>query len=290
MANHAQLRAFHHVALAGGFSRAAAALGQTQPALSEQVRRLEQSHDVLLFHREGRRIRLTAAGEALLTRTRAYFEAEEQIDTHLARARAAPSGRLRIMADSATHITAALTAFRARHPAVTLDITTGNSADVLAALARYEVELGVVGSFEPAPGLMTRHLTCAPIVAITAQSGPAGTHTALTLADLSRYPLIFREKGSRTRAALETAARAAGLRLTPAITAEGREAMRELVATGAGIGFISAAELGPDLRLRALPLSGPDLNMTETLVWLAARRDLPNLRAFLSAAGPPTPP
>ncbi len=62
---HSQLRAFHAVALHGGFSRAAEVVNQSQPALSDQVKRLEQDHDVLLFRREGRRVRLTESGEEL---------------------------------------------------------------------------------------------------------------------------------------------------------------------------------------------------------------------------------
>ena len=67
---YAQIKAFHHVALLGGFSRAAEALSLTQPAISEQVRKLEQAHDTLLFHRDRRQGRLTEAGEALLRLTR----------------------------------------------------------------------------------------------------------------------------------------------------------------------------------------------------------------------------
>jgi len=283
MANYSQLRAFHHVALHGGFSRAAAALNQTQPALSEQVRRLEQAHDVLLFHREGRRIRLTPAGEALQLRTRAFFEAEEQIDAHLQAARAVPVGTLRIMADSATHVTEALGRFRALYRRVFVQIRTGNSEQILTALRRYETDIGIVGSLDAAPDLITHSLGTTPIIAITARTGPASMRTALQLADLPDLPLIFREKGSRTRAALETTARAAGLRLTPVIEVEGREAMRETVASGAGVGFISEAEAGNDPRLLRLPLSDTALSMTETLVTLTARRDVPVIRAFLSA-------
>jgi DNA-binding transcriptional LysR family regulator len=62
---------------------------------------------------------------------------------------------------------------------------------------------------------------------------------------------------------------------------EGREAMREVVATGAGIGFLSEAEFGHDARLRKLRLTGVDLAMSESLVSLAARRDVAVIRAFL---------
>ena len=98
---HAQLKAFHSVASHGGFSRAAEALNMTQPALSEQVRRLEQEHDTLLFHRAARAVRLTEAGEGLLVLTKRYFEAEGAIAAHLDEGRAAVAGRLRIVADSA---------------------------------------------------------------------------------------------------------------------------------------------------------------------------------------------
>ena len=82
---YSQLKAFHCVALYGGFSRAAEAIFQTQPALSEQVRRLEQDYDVLLFHRERKRVRLTEAGTNLFVLTKRYFEVEQHIEEYLSR-------------------------------------------------------------------------------------------------------------------------------------------------------------------------------------------------------------
>ena len=279
---YSQIRAFHQVALHGGFSRAAEMLNQTQPALSDQVRRLEEEHDVLLFHREGRRIRLTEAGEALFLLTRRFFEAEDAIAEHLEHARSALAGRLRIMADSALHITAALGRFRARHPEVFVEISTGNSEEVLAALRAYEVEIGIVGSVAPAPDLEMLDLGETPIVAIAARGLlPAGT-VSLRLEDLRRYPLVFREKGSRTRQGLEQEARRQGVRLTPAIEVEGREAMREVVASGAGVGFVSEAEQGYDPRIEKFLLSGVGLSMTETAIHLTMRRELPVIRAFMA--------
>jgi len=278
---YSQLRAFHHVALHRGFSRAAEALNQTQPALSDQVRRLEQDHDILLFHREGRRIRLTKAGEDLLLLTKRFFEAEGSIAEHLQHARAAIDGTLRIMADSALHVTGALGAFRARHPKVFVQLRTGNSQQVLASLRNYDAEIGIVGSLEPAADLQTADLGETPIVAIAARGFlPAGT-VSLSLHDLRAHPLIFREKGSRTRQGLEQEARRHRIRLAPVVEVEGREAMREVVASGTGIGFISEAELGYDPRIERVPLSGVSLRMTETLVYLSMRRDLPVIRAFM---------
>ena len=96
-----QLRAFHNVALAGGFSRAAKALNQTQPSISDQVRRLEEAHDTLLIQRDTRHVSLTEAGEGLFRLTRRFFELEDEIADYLDHNRAVPSGQLRIVADSA---------------------------------------------------------------------------------------------------------------------------------------------------------------------------------------------
>ena len=108
-----QLRAFHFVALHGGFSSAARALNQSQPSLSDHVRQLEQLHDTLLFHREKKHVQLTEAGDELFLLTRQLFDVEEQIELCLSKRQHQLRGKLRVVADSALHITASLSAFRA---------------------------------------------------------------------------------------------------------------------------------------------------------------------------------
>lgn len=278
-----QLRAFHHVALQGGFSRAAEALNQSQPSISDQVRRLEEAHDTLLFQRDTRHVKLTEAGEGLFRLTSRFFEVEEEIADYLDRKRAVPSGQLRIVADSAVHITPAVGRFRVAYPGVTVSLWTGNTEDVLLRLRKYEAEIGVVGNLGVSQDLDRIELGRTPIVAIAARAMIPGDVSEIEFRDLPRWPLIFREPGSRTRARIEGAARQAGISLAPAIQVEGREAMREVVATGAGIGFLSEAEFGHDARLRKIRLTGVDLVMSETLITLSARRDVAAIRAFLKS-------
>ncbi len=283
---YSQLRAFHHVALHAGFSRAAKALNQTQPSVSDQVRRLEQAHDTLLFHRERRQVRLTTAGEELFRLTREFFEVEERIGAFLDQSRGAITGKLRIVADSALHITGAVGRFRATHPKVFVTIHTGNTDEVLQQLRNYEAEIGVVGNLDPAPDLDLVDLGRSPIVGIVRKGYFPGDKATLGLKDLGDHPLIFREQGSRTRANLEVEARRRRVRLAPAIEVEGREAMREVVASGAGIGFVSEAEFGHDSRLALVPIKGLRLAMSEALVTLKARRDVPVIRAFQKCLAP----
>ena len=279
-----QLRAFHHVAKLGGFSRAAEALFLTQPAISEQVRKLEQAHDVLLFYRERKRVRLTEAGQHLFRLTKQFFEIEQQIADYMAESRAAVEGELRIIADSAHHVTSILSRFRLRYPGVTVTLRGGNTDEIVEDLRAYNADVGVIGGLAAGGDMEVLDLGESPIIAFAALGFLPDPAQGLTLAECARLPLVLREMGSKTRSKLEDAAKTQRIALTPAIVAEGREAVREVVASGAGIGFVSQAEFGHDARLVQIPLSGVDIRMTETVVHLTQRREVKVIRAFMDFA------
>src|SRR4051812_46790265 len=123
--NHAQLRAFHAVADAGGFTRAAAALHVSQPTLSAQVGALESAYGVRLLERRGRGATPTELGRALLDLTRRLFALEAEAEQLLAATRELRSGHLRVGADAPYHIIAALAEFGRRYPGVRLSLATG---------------------------------------------------------------------------------------------------------------------------------------------------------------------
>ncbi len=279
--NHSQLRAFHHVAIHGGFSRAAQAMGLTQPAVSDQVLNLERSYDVLLFDRRKKQITLTTNGEELAASTRGMFEIEARAEELLSHTRALSSGTLRIIADSAHHVTGVLARFRAKYPGVHITLSSGNSGDVETALAAYDADIGVLGSTPNEKLYRGVPLGSARIVAFAARRNRNRPKPPVTLKQLEQYTLVFRERGSRTRQALEQSAAKANARLVPAIEAEGREAVREIVAAGDGIGFVSEAEFGRDERLVKIPISGGSIQMPETLICLRQRRDVRTIRAFM---------
>ncbi len=278
---YAQIRAFHHVALCGGFSRAAEALGLSQPALSEQVRQLEAAYDLLLFRRQNRRVELTDSGQELFRLTSRFFEGESAIGNFLEGAGTSLRGSLRIMVDSTAHAAGPLRDFRRQYPHVRLDISHGNSREVLAALRAYEVEVGIFGSQPRAADLTMVELGLSPIIAIAGPQIFAAPPDSLTVSRLVDFPLIFREQGSETQARVMQAAQQAGIELKASIIAEGREAVRDLVAEGFGIGFVAESEIGNDTRLRRIRLDGVNPSMPETLAHLAARADVPVIRGFM---------
>lgn len=279
-----QLRAFHYVATCGGFSRAAEALCLTQPAISDQVRKLEEEYDILLFNRVKKQVEMTKAGLRLLEVTNRLFENERQALELLSESRAFSSGTLRIIADSAHHVMPVLSSFRSKYPGIFISMRTGNTEEVVNALYRYDADIGVLGEVPHNKDINVLKLSSTPIVAFASKDSPYSGLRSLTLEDLSGHSLVLREVGSKTRAKLEEAAQACGIDLKADIEVEGREAVREIVASGAGIGVVATTEFGNDNRLVQIPIAGPAMLMDEALICLRERNGGKLIRAFMTMA------
>ena len=279
--SYSQLKAFHSVALHGGFSRASEKVFLTQPALSEHVRRLEQDHDILLFRREKKRVYLTDAGNHLFDLTKRLFEIDGQINEFLSDSRSAIEGELRIIVDSASHISEILGRFQTAYPNVFVSMRSSNTEDMITQLRAYNTEIAIAGSIDASNDLVQIDLGSSPIIVIAANGYLASQQQTISFTELAKLPIVFREQGSKTRQLLEREASRRNIRLTPTMEVEGREAMRDIVASGAGIGFISKAEFGNDNRLTGLSIDDAELQMQESLLYLAQRSDLRIIRTFV---------
>lgn len=279
-----QLRAFHYVATHGGFSRAAEALYLTQPAISDQVGKLEEEYDILLFDRSKRRVTVTEKGAKLLEITNRLFDQEQQARDFLTESRALTSGTLRLFVDSAYHITEILSSFRERYPQIHINVRVGNTSDVVSELYAYDSDIGVLGELPERDDWDVLPLGSTPLVAFAAKGSRYEGIKINSYKDLAKCDLVMREQGSKTRQKLETAASSAGSNLEPLIEAEGREGVREIVASGAGIGFVSTAEFGTDDRLFKIPLPKPCPVMSESLICLRDRKEQKLIKAFMKLA------
>lgn len=279
-----QLRAFHYVAISGGFSRAAEALFLTQPAISDQVRKLEEEYDVLLFNRYKKQVTLTGFGQQLLEITHRMFDTEQQALDLLSESRALRSGTLRIVADAAHHLLHILGKFREKYPGIQVTVRTGNTETVVTGLFAYDADIGVLGEIPKGREFDMLKLNSTPIIAFVARTHPLAGTKSMSFAELSKHPLVLRERGSKTRQKLEAMAQEQSVELRAAIEAEGREAVREIVASGSGIGFVSQAEFGQDGRLVPIVIDAPEMLMDEALICLRERSGGKLVRAFWNVA------
>lgn len=279
--SHAQLKAFHAVALHGSFTRAAERLFLTQPAISDQVRKLEERFGVLLFHRNKRSVQLTDLGERLLGITQRLFACEAEAHELLQDSRALHTGTLVLAVDAPVHVLPQIAQFCQQYPGISVKVETGNTDESLLRLFNYQADLALLGRDVDDERLLCVPMRSDPMVAFVSRHHPWADRESISLADLDDTPIVLREPGSVTRQTLEEEMQRAGLRIRPAIQVEGREAAREAVVVGIGVGVVSAAEFGADARVCALPIVDCQRRLTETLVCLREQSSRRLVATFL---------
>ena len=282
--NHAQIRAFHAVATEGSFTKAARLLGVSQPAVTIQVRALEDFYGVNLLHRTGQRVTLTDLGEGLLDCTRRIFDLEQDADELLTAARELRGGHLRAGADGPYFVMGLLASFVGCYPGVRVTMAMGNSQSVLRDLVEYRTDVAVVARIDDDRRFYAKPYSRQPVVVFVSRDHDWAKRRSITLAELEGQPMVLREEGSSTRQIFEEALRKAAV--TPRVIMEigSREALHEAVAAGLGIGVVTESELGQDDRLVTLKLSDVTLEASEFVVCLKERATVRTVQAFFDLA------
>jgi DNA-binding transcriptional LysR family regulator len=251
-----QLITFAAVAEHRNISRAAVALHLSQPAVSGQLRQLQDEFGEPLYQRDGRGVRLTPAGEQLASYATRLRETWRQAHAYRDALRGLESGTLRVGASTtpASYLLPYLIAgFHRRYPDVTLHTTDGNTADIVGTLASLDIAMveGPVGVDLP-PDTAVRPWREDEIVAIMPRSHPlaqtAGAEAGaaagrIELGALGAHPLVLREAGSGVRQMVERAFARAGVPMRVALEIAGVEGVKEAVRAGMGIGFVSAMSM-----------------------------------------------
>jgi LysR family transcriptional regulator, low CO2-responsive transcriptional regulator len=275
------LRAFHLVAQAGSFTKAARAGHVSQPTISAQVRALEETYGARLFDRRGRTVSLTPLGQSLVAVTTRLFAAEEEARALLAGTRTLARGHLRVAADSASHVMPLLAELKRRHEGLTFSLTMGNSSDVVSDVLDYAADVGVTAKQTSDPRLHSVRLRSDRLVVFVPRSHEWSRRTSVPIRDLACQDLVMRERGSITREVFEARLAENGVRPNVLVEVQSREAVREAVAAGFGIGIIFDSEFGQDPACRKLAVTGADLSVAEYVICLEERRRLPLVRSFL---------
>lgn len=278
-----QIRAFIAVVQHGGFTAAARALSTSQTTITSQIQALEHEHGVELFYRRGRRIELSAVGIDFLPLARRISGLESDAASLLRDSGALRHGSLKIGAVGPFHVTEMIDAYHRAHPQIHLSVALGNSEAVLRDLDQYTCDVGVIASVFADERYAMQSYARYPVIAFVHASHPFAQRGSITLAELADEPLLMREPGSTTRKALEDALHEAGVEPRVAMEIGSREALREAVARGLGVGTVSKSEYVPDARLWPVQIAGEPVTTHIHVCCLRERRESRLIASFFKA-------
>jgi DNA-binding transcriptional LysR family regulator len=251
-----QLAAFCAVVERRSFSQAAERLGVTQPAVSLQVRSLEERLGERLLDRSGRRVEATEAGLRVYRGALRLLQAEQQLLDDLAGEGGELRGRLELGASTGPGgrlVPLLLCEFARDHPALQVSLAVFDTQTVISRVADRTLELGVVGATKRTKGLVFEPLVRDEIVlAVPPGHRFAGAHVAIE--ELASETLVEMQEGAGVRQVVEEELRRAGARLRPGarIGLGLQESVKSAVASGYGVAFISGTALEDDLRAGTL--------------------------------------
>ncbi len=280
-----QLQLFDSASRTLSFSRTSEALHLTQPAVSMQMKQLEELAGLPLFDRIGRRLHLTQAGEELARHAREVLRVIEQADEALASLRGLQGGRIRVAVTSTAKYFAPklIALFAKRHPEVVVRLVVNNREVVIGALAANEVDLAIMGkppdSLETVASQFAEH----PFVVVAAPDHPLAGRRSVPLSAFEAETFVVREPGSGTRAAMERFFAGHGIEVRVGMTLDSNETIKQAVMAGMGLSFISRHTIGLELSVGELAVvHAPGLPVTRAwnLVRLAAKRLSPAAQAF----------
>jgi aminoethylphosphonate catabolism LysR family transcriptional regulator len=282
--NVTQLRSFNAVALSGSFAGAAKRLRRSQPTLSRQVSDLELSYGVELFHRRGRTIELSAIGKKLLPITERLFSNSDQAQELLKTASGLEIGHLRISAVNPIDIISIISAFSREYPSVTMSLTICNSEQALNSLFNIRADVAMLAAENIDNRIRYIKFGSRPLVAYVSTANALSKKNAIDFHEIADQPVVIRERGSRTRKLFDEACNQAGFMPKVAKEINNRDAFRESIAQGLGIGIIGDNGLIEDQRLKKIELRDCDVVMERQIAHLQDRADSRLIQAFMNVS------
>jgi DNA-binding transcriptional LysR family regulator len=279
------LKTFVAVVDTGSFSEAARQLGVTQPSVSIQLGGLEEACGVLLLHRRPRP-QVTEAGCNLYVKARMILSRLDEFEASVRGLRDLKRGRLVVGLSTPHYAIPLIATFLDRNPDIDLQTSTGNTTSLLADVTRCRIDVAIMTLEKPDPQLACTRIASPRLFACVPASHAWSGRRSVRGRDFADVPLIMREPGSLTQIAFERVLRSAGIDPKPRLVLSGREAMKEAVALGLGVGAVYEGELGADTRISGVPVAD-DLGRGLFEVYAVALKEsleLPAVRAFFALA------
>lgn len=253
-----RLKVFHTVARLLSFTKAAEVLHMTQPAVTFQIRQLEEQFNTRLFDRTHNRISLTQAGERVFDYAERIIHLYAEMENSIHQLTGAVSGLLVIGASTTIaeyFLPPLLGDFKRRYPGIDLRMRVGNTEGVIALVENNVVDLGVVEGPVANRHLVVELCRMDSLVAVVAPGHPLATAQCIPLNTVMDYPFVSREDGSGTREVIAEHLRSAGLdpeHQNIVLELGSPEAVKGAVESGIGMAIVSRATIDKELRIGSL--------------------------------------
>ena len=263
-----QLKTFCTVARLKSFSRASEQLHLTQPAVSTQILAIEKEHRVKLFHRTGKGILLTEAGEILLTTAKQILCLVEETRQSFDDLEGLRRGKVSLGVSLVAGIyilPRILGQFKLKHPEIEINLQVDHTSRIVEQIATNDIELGFVGEGNPInhPHVATKPFLNDEFLVIMSKDHPLIKWKAIPATELATPPFIASHKESATRQAIERRLDAAGVRLNIVMEMENIEMIKKAVEANLGISIMSGFAIQQEIqtgRLKALRVAKIPLN------------------------------
>ena len=271
-----QVAAFLEVARQQSFSRAAEKLYRTQPAISAQIRSLEQEFGQKLFDRLGRRIFLTPSGEVLFEYGEKLLALHRETLQRVREAQGAVAGKLIVGANEATCLYVlpqVFAEFKRNYPQVGISVYRSFSHKILQKMAESEVDVGIVTLPVSQNNLKVVPIFEDELHVVVPAGHPLAKRASVKIEDLVKEPLIF-PKGGHTRELLERLFRKYRKQLQISMELASVESIKKFVGAGLGISLLSRSYAEMEMRsgvLKLIPLQGIELRRKLALVYRTDR-------------------
>jgi LysR family transcriptional regulator, low CO2-responsive transcriptional regulator len=279
-----QLETFQEVARLSSFSRAAEKRFRTQPAISSQIRSLEEEIGAKILDRSGGKVSLTASGKLFLKYVEDTLEARRAIFTAIAETERIPRGEIIVGANEGTclHILPEVFAdFKKQYPDVAVNIKRADYAKILESVIDNSVDFGFVSLPVTDARLTVVLIHRDELIAIAPPHHAVAKMKSVTLEEVANYPLLVPKVG-HTRDALENLFHERRLKPRYSMELDSSELLKRFVAVDVGVGFISRSNVAEDVLaglLKAIPLSDAQIRRDVALVF---RKDKSLSRAALA--------
>ena len=288
-----RLRVFHAVARRESYSRAAEDLHISQPAVSKHVLDLEEELGAKLFHRLGRRIVLTEAGRLMTDYAQRIFLLADEARRALEELHGLERGRLHLGASSTPGnylLPKALAAFQAKYPRLEMSLNIMASHDVVDRVIRQDMDLGFVGATFDAE-LHVQPYVEDELILILRPGHPLASVRTISREALEKETFVLRDVASGTRTVAEAELKTRGITIRRLLELRSVEAVKQAVAEGLGISFISRHAVALEVRHKVLAVAAdPRLRFRRPLVMISRKdaRLSPSALAFAASVRKPT--